>query len=157
MGGHPIPFFKALLPWPVSSMIVSQRTAQVDGWADARAAVGRALEDSGGDQVRFVKFMYDAIPPGSPRLDQAELSTAIAEVKARGLRASVHVGSPQDALDAIDAGAALLMHPPHQLELTDAQTASLVESGVPMVTTVRIFSILDDALKKTLATLEDLG
>jgi imidazolonepropionase-like amidohydrolase len=150
VGGHPIPFFKALLPWPISSMIVKQRTAQVDGVADAKAAVGRALEDGEADQTRFVKFMYDAIPPGSPRLDKAMLAAAIAEVKARGLRASVHVGSPQDALDAVDAGAALLMHPPHQVELTDAQTALLVKSGVPMVTTARIFTILDQALKKTL-------
>ena len=150
VGGHPIPFFRALLPWPVSSVIVRQRTAQVDGVTDAKAAVGRALEHREGDQTRFVKLMYDAIPPGSPRLDQAELAAAIAEVKARGLRASVHVGSPQDALDAVEAGAALLMHPPHQLELTDAQTAQLVKRGVPMVTTVRIFKVLDDALKKAL-------
>ena len=146
-GGHPVPFFKALLPWPVSSLIISSRVIQVGSEEEARSAVDKELPD--GDPA-FAKIMYDDIPPGAPHLSRELLKALIAEVRAKGRRASVHVGSPQDALDAVWAGASLLMHVPGNEPLTEAQARTLAASGVPIVTTVGIYAALSAALDGTL-------
>ena len=147
-GGHPVPFFKSLLPWPVSSAIVRGRVVQVAGEATARAQVAAEIADT---DPRFVKIMYDDIPPGTPHLTFGQLKAIIAEVRDRGRRASVHVGSVQDALEAVEAGAALLMHLPGDDLLTEAQARALVASGVPMVTTLRIYQVLSAAMQRGLS------
>ncbi len=54
----------------------------------------------------------------------------------------VHVGSPKEALDAIRAGADLLMHTPWSAPLDDAAVAEIARSKVPLVTTRRIYGVL---------------
>lgn len=146
-GGHPVPFLKALLPWPISSLVMRSRVAEVGSPEEARAAVDEELEGGG---PPFVKIVNDDIPPGSPRLSRETLDALIAEVRAKGRRASVHVGSPAEALDAVAAGAALLMHVPGDDDLTPAQARTLADSGVPIVSTVRIYAVLGGGLHKTL-------
>ncbi len=139
LGGHPVPLFKALLPWPVSSIIVASRVRQVETVEDAARAVDDEVAD---DDPAFVKIIYDEIPPGAARLSRQILAALIAEVKKKGKRASVHVGSPADALEAVEAGAALLMHVPGNEPLTEAQARTLAASGVPIATTVHIYGVL---------------
>ena len=147
-GGHPVPFIKALLPWPISSLALGRRVAEVGSEEEARKAVDEELKGGGPE---FVKLVYDDIPPGSPRLSRAVLGAIIAEVKAKGRRASVHIGSPEEALDAVAAGAALLMHVPGDALLTAEQARSLAKSGVPIVTTVRMYAVLAAGLRKALS------
>lgn len=146
-GGHPVPFLKALLPWPVSSLVLRSRVAQVGSEEEARRAVDEELAGGG---PPFVKIVYDDIPPGSPRLSRAILNALIAEVRLKGRRASVHAGSPAEALDAVAAGAALLMHVPGDEALTAEQARALARSGVPLVTTVRIYAVLGGGLHRAL-------
>lgn len=143
-GGHPVPMFKALLPWPVSSLVVRQRVRQLATEEDARAAVDEAAAEGS----RFVKAMYDDIPPGSPHLARAVLAAAAARAKEKGLQLVVHVGAPEEAVEAAEAGAALLMHVPWEAPLAPAQVARLKELGVPLVTTSRVPEVLLQATRK---------
>ncbi len=146
--GHPVPLYRAIIPWPVSSFIVRGRVVQVANAQQARAAVDDEIADT---DPAFVKIIYDDIPPGGPRLDRATLNAIIGEVRAKGRRASVHVGSPQEALEAVEAGASLLMHVPGDELLTVEQARTLAASGVPLVTTSRIYSVLSSAIQGTLS------
>jgi imidazolonepropionase-like amidohydrolase len=55
------------------------------------------------------------------------------------MRPVVHTSLAAETIEAVDAGAALLMHTPFRDELSDEQAAHIAKAGVPFVTTVRIF------------------
>ena len=88
----------------------------------------------------FVKIVYDDLPPGSPHLSRDALRGAIAAAAEEGRRSIVHTTTPQDTMEAIDAGADMLAHVPQRGVLSDEQVARLVVAGVPIVTTVRLVS-----------------
>jgi imidazolonepropionase-like amidohydrolase len=131
--GHPIPFIRALVPWPLSSLIVRAQPT-VGAPEEAPAAVARIAQRH---RPPFLKIFYDAIPEGAPRLSRETLRAVVKAAKQSGLRPIVHIGSSEDMLAAAEAGAALLMHPPSKDLLSDAQIERLKELGVPFVTTLR--------------------
>jgi len=134
--GHPIPYMKATLPWPVSTVFpLTQPTASNP--AEARAQVRTVAE---AHHPPFYKVYYDDFPSGSPRLNLETLSAAMDEARARGMRPIVHVGSGRDAVEAAEAGAALLMHSPYEALLTADEIDALARAQVPFVTTLRCFS-----------------
>ncbi|MFQ5349143.1 MAG: amidohydrolase family protein [Thermoanaerobaculia bacterium] len=135
-GGHPIPLLRATLPWPVRWFATRGIPTATDG-SEARAQVGRIIDATRPD---FVKIVYDDLPPGSPHMSREALAGAVAEADARGIRPIVHANLPQDARDAVDAGAALLMHVPQRGLLTDDDVAHIAAASVPVVTTVRLLS-----------------
>lgn len=135
-GGHPIPLLRAMLPWP-ASWLATRSIITASDEAAARTGVARIITR---DRPDFVKIVYDDLPPGSPHLSLDALRAAIAEARAQGRRSIVHATTPRDTMDAIDAGASLLVHVPQRGLLTNEQVARLVASGVPVVTTVRLVS-----------------
>lgn len=141
-GGHPVPMYEAFVPWPVSWFVLRARVAQVESEKEVEQEIEKETD------VAFVKIVYDDIPPGGPRLSKELLAKVIASAHAHGKRASVHVGSPQEAIDAVEAGADLLMHVPADAPLTDAQAEKLLK--VPLVTTSRIYAVLGGKLAFTL-------
>ena len=145
--GHPGPLARAIVPWPVSSWYVSRTLREVASVDDAPRMVAEEVRRTRPD---FVKVIYDDLPVGSPHLSVEELRAIVVAARRLGLPTYVHVASPQDAVEAVEAGAALLMHVPWDGLLTDEQ-AKLIASRVPVVTTRRIWSVIDDALKGTLA------
>jgi len=145
-GGHPIPMFRAIVPWPFASFFIRGRVAEAASEDEARRAVDREVDE----RPSFIKIVYDDIPPGSARLSPAVLRAAIAEAHARGVRASVHIGSPEEAIEALDAGADVLMHVPADGPLTPEQARRLASSGVPIVTTSRVWAVLGAAERQQL-------
>ena len=134
-GGHPAPLFRAMLPWPISSLAVG--SILTAGNADeARAAVSKVAEM----KLELMKIVYDDLPPGSPHLSNGALTAAVAEARALGMRAIVHATTPEDAIAATEAGAALLVHVPQRGAIDSEQLARLVGANVPVVTTVRMIS-----------------
>ena len=135
-GGHPIPLLNAMLPWPFSWF--ATRGVVVAGNAnEARESVRGILDDSDPD---FLKIIYDDLPPGSPHLSQEALQAAIEEAWDRGTPPIVHATTPEDALDAAEAGAALLVHVPQRGVLSDSQVERLKSLDTPIVTTVRMMA-----------------
>lgn len=142
--GHPVPMYRALLTWPISSLYIASAVWQVETVEEARAAVGKELKATEPD---FIKVIFDDLPEGTPHLRQEMLQAIAAEAKAKGKRTFVHVASPQDAMEAVEAGAALLMHVPWDGVFTEKQIRILAQAKVPFVTTRRIYGVLDDLLK----------
>jgi len=143
-GGHPVPLYRALAPWPFKGYVIRKGTAQLD---DAREACAMVAKELARTQASFVKIVYNAIPPGTPRLSRKELETLIFCAHTAGVRAAVHVGSSAEAVEAAGAGADLLMHVPWTDELSDAQVAALAKSKVTLVTTRRIYGVTAAGLR----------
>ena len=147
-GGHPVGMYKAFVPWPVSSFVIGARVLQVEGEEDARKAVAAEIADVAPE---FVKIVYDDIPPGAPHLTAPVLRAIVGAAAAAGRRASVHAGSPAEAIEAIEAGASFLMHVPADAPLDDDQARRIATSAIPIATTVRIYGVLHAANQGTLA------
>lgn len=135
-GGHPVPLLRAMLPWPVSTFAARKVVSAADA-DEARAQVRRGLAETRPD---FFKIVFDDLPPGSPHLSLDALRAAVDEVRSHGVRAIVHATLPEDAMAAIEAGAAALVHVPQRGLLSGGQIARILESGVRVMTTVRMVS-----------------
>ncbi len=133
-GGHPIPLLRVMLPWPLSWVVTRGVPTAADG-KEARERVEEIIVEYEPD---FVKIIYDDLPPGSPHLSRDALRAAVTAAKANGVRPIVHTTTPEDTIEAVDAGAALLVHVPQRGVLSDDDVQRLVAAGVPFVTTVRL-------------------
>jgi imidazolonepropionase-like amidohydrolase len=136
--GHPIPLIHALAPWPVSALLARRQPVAADA-AQSRAAVDRVADETQGT-LPFFKIFFDSLPEGSPHLTKEALKAAIEEAKARGMRPVVHTLTPEDMVTAAELHPALLMHCAMKGDMSEEQAARVTASGVPFVTTVRVFS-----------------
>jgi len=134
--GHPVPLLRAMLPWPVSAFAVRNVVSAADA-EEARAQVRREVAETRPD---FFKIVFDDLPPGSPHLSLEALQAAVDEARSHGVRAIVHATLPEDAMAAIDAGAAALVHVPQRGLLSEDQIARILDAGLPVMTTVRMVS-----------------
>jgi imidazolonepropionase-like amidohydrolase len=137
-GGHPIPFMRILLPWPLGALIASQQPT-VAGPEEAPAKVAEIKRRYA---PPFLKIFYDSLPPGTPQLSLQTLTATVQAARAEGLRPVVHIGGGADMVAAAEAGASLLMHPPSRDALTEAQLARLAQLKVPFVTTMAVLQSL---------------
>ena len=135
-GGHPISLLRAMLPWPIGWFA----TRNVLTAADAAEAGTQVRQVIAQEQPDFFKIVFDDLPTGSPHLSREALRAAVAEARMQGVRTIVHATTPEDAMEAIDAGASLLAHVPQRGVLSDEQVARILAAGVPVVTTVRMVS-----------------
>ena len=133
-GGHPIPLLRSMLAWPLSWVVTRGVPTAADG-KEARERVEEIIVEYEPD---FVKIIYDDLPPGSSHLSRDALRAAVTAAKANGVRPIVHTTTPEDTIEAVDAGAALLVHVPQRGVLSDDDVQRLVAAGVPFVTTVRL-------------------
>ena len=133
-GGHPIPLLRSMLAWPLSWVVTRGVPTAADG-KEARERVEEIIVEYEPD---FVKIIYDDLPPGSSHLSRDALRAAVTAAKANGVRPIVHTTTPEDTIEAVNAGAALLVHVPQRGVLSDDDVQRLVAAGVPFVTTVRL-------------------
>lgn len=127
-GSHPLPTARELLPWPLGSLLtlVIPAVATPD---EARAAVAATAAKG----VDYIKAICDRIPADSPDLDADSLAAIVAAARERGLKTFVHIGSAEQAVRAVRAGADVLAHGVRD-PLTPAQAAELAR--VPMIVTL---------------------
>jgi len=105
-GGHP-----AGTIYKNNRYVVEHATRQVDAADAARAEVLRLASD-GVDQIKAV---YGDVNPFDlehpvPKLEQHVLQALVDEAHHQGLPAMVHVGKPEDAIEAVAAGADSIEH-----------------------------------------------
>jgi imidazolonepropionase-like amidohydrolase len=79
------------------------------------------------------------VTPGGPEKDT--LALIVNEGKKRNLPTITHAVTVQDALAAVDAGVARLVHTPHigRLEEDRAAAERIAKAGIPMTSTLAIF------------------
>ena len=75
--------------------------------------------------------------PGGP--EQNTLAIVADEAARGGIPSITHAVTVQDTLAAVRAGTHTLVHSPHIGMLTEAETREIVESGIPMTSTLAIF------------------
>lgn len=136
-GGFPMNLMRAILPWPLSSMVINGAMVGADTKEEAWAAVNEAADTLA---PPFFKITSDAFPPGTPKLSAEVMVAAITHSKERGMRSTAHVGAPEDVMIAAEAGLDLFAHPPTSATFTPEQVARLAELKVPFVSTLRFLT-----------------
>ncbi len=132
--GHPIPLTKEILGWPLRSF-VNTLAPTIEKAEDAE----KVIQDYLGENVDYVKIIYDQIPPDSPVMSYNALEALIDQAHGKGYKVFVHIGSPQNAVDAVNAGADILAHGVWRGKLTSGQADIIASSKVPMIYTLAAF------------------
>lgn len=98
----------------------------------------KAVEEIAKAGFDYIKTVMIATP-GGPEKDTLRL--IVQEGKKRNLPTITHAVSVEDALAAVDAGPAVLVHTPHigRLEEDQAATQKIAKAGIPMTSTLAIF------------------
>ncbi len=128
---HPIPLTEQMLPWPLNKF-VNMISPTIDKPNEARELIGSYLKKD----VDYVKIVCDEIPPGSPTMNYAQLKALVDEVHRQDKKAIVHIGSADNAIDAVQAGADVLAHGIWRGALTGAQADVLAHSNVSIIYTL---------------------
>lgn len=130
-GAHPIPASKEALPFPLNKM-VDGLMPTVSSKEEAQKVIKKYVKED----IDFVKIICDQLPPGTPEMEFETLKWIIDEVHQYNYKAVVHIGSPKNAIDAINAGADVLAHGVVRGILTDEQAKKIAESQIPIVYTL---------------------
>src|SRR5439155_1645710 len=96
-GGHPAEVLRAWLPWYLRWYVLPRATREVSTAADARQAIAALLPE----RPDVLKLAIDARTGAVPRLDVEMIAAITAAGHAAGLRTVAHVGSSQEAGDAV--------------------------------------------------------
>ena len=142
--GHPIPIGKELLP-RIMEGALERLVIQVDDPQDVAAAIDQALRE-GPD---YIKIILDELPLGTPKLNEAVVVALVAEAHSRNKKVVVHIGSEEEALMAVRAGADILAHSPHRGRISDEGIDQLAASGVPVVATLNAFQAAQKILNRS--------
>ncbi|APR81253.1 amidohydrolase [Minicystis rosea] len=130
-GGHPTVVGKQLVPWPLSSILASL-IPQPETAAAAEAAVAETEKQG----AHFIKAMIDKLPPSAPEMRE-EILRAIAEAAhKRQKKLFVHIGTTDDALASVRAGADVLAHGVYRGTITKAQAEEIARAKVPVIFTM---------------------
>jgi cytosine/adenosine deaminase-related metal-dependent hydrolase len=104
--------------------------------ATVRAAV-RAHHWSGAEAV---KVWYIPVPDSLRRHAKDMLMAAADETHKVGLRLVVHATEPASASDAVEAGAAVLVHEVHSDTVSSALIATIKQAGTIVIPTLSVFA-----------------
>ena len=135
--GFPMNLMRAILIWPLSSMVINGAMVGATTKEEAWAAVDEAADKLA---PPFFKITSDAFPPGTPKLSSEAMVAAIQHSKQRGMRSTAHVGAPEDVMIAAEAGLELFAHPPSSAPFTPEQLTRLAELKIPFVSTQRFLT-----------------
>ena len=132
--GHPIPLSEEILPWPINSMLNS-----ISPIIDSPEEAEKLIKNYTSKGVDYVKVICDQIPPGSPEITFAQLKAVVDAAHAKGYKVFVHIGSPENAVNAVKAGADILAHGIWRGKLTPEQADIIAESKIPVIYTLAAF------------------
>lgn len=132
--GHPIPLTEVMLPWPLK-YLVNALSPTIEKASDAPGIIESYIKND----IDYVKIIYDQIPPGSPQMDFEQLKALIEEAHKNDKKVFVHIGSPENALDAIKAGADVLAHGIWRGALNEEEASFIANSRIPIIYTISGF------------------
>ncbi len=93
----------------------------------------RELAAAGVDAIKTVMI----VTPGGPELET--LSVIATEAERLGIPSITHAVTVEDTLAAVEAGTHVLVHTPHIGQLDQETTLRIVDSGIPMMSTLGVF------------------
>lgn len=132
--GYMIDLLKEVVPSFLRQTVINDTLFQADTVADLEDHLARwkAADPD------VMKIMIENFPPDAPVINDEVLRHAVAEGHAFGVPVVAHVSKPDLAMRALDAGVDGLAHLPGEVELTDEQISQMVESGIYVMTTIKI-------------------
>ncbi len=136
--GHPIPLTEQMLPWPLKSM-VNLISPTIEGVEEAPKLIEKYLTND----VDYIKIICDQIPPGSPEMSFDQLKALIDAAHKADKKVFVHIGSPENAITAVKAGADVLAHGIWRGKLTPEQADIIATSKIPVIYTIAGFQNVD--------------
>src|SRR5438876_5696094 len=136
-GGHPAEVLRAWLPWYLRWYVLPRAMREVSTAADARQAIAALLPE----RPDVFKLAIDARTGAVPRLDVEMIAAITAAGHAAGLRTVAHVGSSQEAVDAVRGGADALAHAPWWEELTAEAVGVIAAARVPVMATLAVWDL----------------
>lgn len=133
-GGHPIPIGKMGAPFPINKLIDFVVPTIKDS-ADAEKLMKKYTRN----KIDYIKIVCDQLPSGIPEMQSKQLTALITEAHKLGFKVFVHVGSSDNAITAIKAGADVLAHGIYRSELSDDDAKFIAKSSVPIIYTLGAF------------------
>lgn len=130
-GSHPTVIGKELFPWPLSAVMI-QMIPRPRTPAEAEAAVA----DTVSHDVHFVKAIVDKLPPSAPEMSAEVLKAIVDASHRRKKKVFVHIGTAEDALTAVRAGADVLAHGVYRGALSKEQAEEIARARVPLIFTL---------------------
>lgn len=130
-GSHPLVVGKELVPFPLS-VIAAQLIPTAADQPSGERAVAKTLEHP----VSFVKVMVDHLPPSAPAMGEPALRGVVTAAHRAGKKVFVHVGSAEDALLSVRAGADVLAHGVYRGKIEADQAAEIARRKVPVIFTL---------------------
>ena len=107
--GHPVPLMKEFMPWYLGWVLAPRFAYEVEDSGDLE----NAWQDFVGHQPDIVKMTRDALPLTAPKLDPKLMEQLAKLGSFSGLPVVAHIGTPEDAVIALEAGADGLAHAPY--------------------------------------------
>ncbi|MCP4441527.1 MAG: amidohydrolase family protein [Aureispira sp.] len=135
---HPIPLAKLMLP-KMLGFLANLVFPTIKKESDAKKIV-RSFKKKG---VHYMKLACDKIPPGSPEMPSEFLKALVRESHANNLKVFVHIGSVDNALNAVNAGADILAHGIWRDKLKQEEAQQIADSGVKVIYTLAGFVNVD--------------
>lgn len=135
-GGHPVPMLREIVPWPISEWFISRLVLESSPVSQSVSEI----EEIARSDADFIKVIFDdSIPWESARLTPDDVAQVVGIGRAHDKPVFVHVGDPNEAVNAVSAGAKVLMHTPYVGTFSSSQLNRLSNYQVPIVTTSQIW------------------
>lgn len=134
-GGHPGAMMRAGAPDALADVVIDRMTREITTVEDAHREVA-ALAPLKPD---FIKFVFDEIPDGVPRLEDSLPAALVAAARKHQIRPVAHIGSTEDAIVSGEAGATAWIHGVYREPVSDEDAIRLAGFGIPMVATLVVF------------------
>ena len=131
---HPIPLSKEILTWPLNKM-VEMISPVIKTPEDAPKVIKNYLEK----EVDYVKIICDQIPPGSPEMSLKQMKAVAQVAHDNGKKVIAHIGSPDNAIAAVEAGIDVLAHGIWRERLNEEQATRIAQSQIPIIYTAAAF------------------
>ena len=133
-GGHPIPMAKLGAPFPLKNLV----DILVPTIAEEEEAVP-LIKKYTKNNIDYIKMVCDQLPSGIPEMQPNLLKALVKEAHRLGYKVFVHIGSSENAINAIKAGADVLAHGIYRSSLSDNDAKFIAQSKVPIIYTISGF------------------
>lgn len=131
---HPIPLTQEMLFWPLSALI-NQIAPTIDSVDEAPKAIAKYLKNG----VSYVKLTSDQIPEGSPEMSFEQIQALSEEAHRNNRNVFIHIGSPENAVNAAEAGVDIIAHGVWRGKLTEEQADRIAACNIPVIYTLAGF------------------
>lgn len=131
---HPIPLTQEMLFWPLSALI-NQVAPTIDGIDKAPKIIDKYLKNG----VSYVKLTTDQIPEGSPEMSFEQIQALSQAAHRHNRKVFIHIGSPENAVNAAQAGVDIIAHGVWRGKLTEKQAEDIAACNVPVIYTLAGF------------------